>query len=99
VQGRAGHSAEEGLAREPDHHVGVFSKRPEDGDALEARERFAKDEDALRFQLVQAVQLRHLDRVRRRPLRGGNGGLFFAIGPHFSSTLTLTTSRIFFYLL
>jgi hypothetical protein len=55
VHGRAGHSAEEGLARKPDHHVGVFSKRPEDGDALEACERFAKDEDALRVQLVQAV--------------------------------------------
>src|SRR3981189_361649 len=45
VHGRAGHSAEEGLAREPDHHVGVFAKRPEDGNALEARERFAKDEN------------------------------------------------------
>jgi hypothetical protein len=31
-------------------------------------------------------------------LGGGNGGLFFGIGPHFSSTLTFTTSRIFFYL-
>ena len=56
VHGGEGHAAEEGLAREPDHHVGIFSERPQEGDPLEARERFAKDENALRFQLVQAIQ-------------------------------------------
>jgi hypothetical protein len=83
VHHRAGHVAEEGLARKPDHHVGVFSKRPQDGDALEACERFAKDKNALRFQLVQAVRLRRLDRACRRSRAAGNSGLFFAIDTHF----------------
>ena len=38
------------------------------------------------------------DRTGRRPLAGGNSGLFFDVDPHFSSTLTLTIGRIFFYL-
>jgi hypothetical protein len=40
-----------------------------------------------------------LDRACRRCRAGGNSGLFFAIGPHFSSTLTFPASRKFFYLL
>ena len=55
VHDREGHAAEEGLAREPDHHVGVFSERPQQRDVLQPRECLAQNVDALRFELVETV--------------------------------------------
>ena len=51
--------AEEGLAREPDHHVGVLAERPQQGELLHAGEGFAEDEDALGFEFVEAVHVTH----------------------------------------
>ena len=51
--------AEEGLAREPDHHVGVLAERPQQGELLHAGEGFAEDEDALGFEFVEPVHGAH----------------------------------------
>src|SRR5258707_14963577 len=59
MHGRERQMAEEGLARQPDHHVGVLAERPQQGELLHAGERLAEDEDALGFEFVEAVHRAH----------------------------------------
>ena len=55
VQRRKRHPAEEGLARQPDHHVGIFPQRPQQRELLQPRECFAQNVDALRLEFVEMV--------------------------------------------
>jgi hypothetical protein len=55
VQRRKRHAAEEGLARQPDHHVGIFPQRPQQRELLQPRERLAQNVDALRLEFVEMV--------------------------------------------
>src|SRR6516164_8523487 len=67
MQSREWYAAEEGLAGEPDHHVGIFAERPQQGEVPQAREGLAENEDALRFELAEAVHGRPRSSQRRRP--------------------------------
>ena len=72
MQGGKRHAAEEGFARQPDHHIGVFAERPEQGDLLQPGERLAKDVDALRLELIEVIHARRGRRqTRGKFLRGG----------------------------
>jgi hypothetical protein len=51
--------AEKRLARQPDHHVGILSQRPQQRQLLQPRERLAEDVDALRLQRVEVVHRGH----------------------------------------
>ena len=64
VHDRERHAAEESLARQPDHHVGIFAERPEQGEILHAREGFAQNINALRFELIEAIQVLSRCQVR-----------------------------------
>jgi hypothetical protein len=55
MQCRKRHAAEEGLARQPDHHVGIFSQRPQQRELLQPRKRLPQNVDALRLELVEMV--------------------------------------------
>src|SRR6202035_2092092 len=55
VQRRKRHAAEERLARQPDHHVGILAQRPEQRELLQPREGLAENVDALRFERVEVV--------------------------------------------
>ena len=57
VQQREGHMAEEGLARQPQHHGRVFANAPQHGQAVELVERLAQDVDALAFEFIQQHKL------------------------------------------
>src|ERR1700675_4966921 len=48
-------AAEKGLARQPDHHVGILAQRPQQRELLQPRERFPEDVDALGLERVQMV--------------------------------------------
>jgi len=89
---RAGQPAEEGLAREPDHNVGILAERPEQRDPLEPGKRFAKDEDALRFELVEAIHRRHSGTREA----GAMDLAFLASTGMFFSTVRAPLGRIFF---
>ena len=62
MQRRERHAAEERLARQPDHHVGILAERPQQRELLQPREGFAQNVDALRLELVEMVH-----RGRRQP--------------------------------
>ena len=47
--------AEKRLARQPQQHSGIFAHRPEHGEIIEMLIGFAKDIDALVFQLTQVL--------------------------------------------
>jgi hypothetical protein len=64
VQRRKRQAPEEGLAGEPDHHIGILAERPQQGETLEARKTLAEDEDALCFELAEAIHAR-VSRRRR----------------------------------
>ena len=55
MQGRERHAAEEGLARQPDHHVGILAERPQQRELLQPREGLPENVDALRLELVEVV--------------------------------------------
>ena len=65
MQRRERHPAEEGLARQPDHDVGILAQRPQQRQLLQPRERFAQNVDALRLELVEVIH-----RWRRQPAIG-----------------------------
>ena len=74
VQRRERHAAEEGLARQPDHHVGILPQRPQQRELFQPRERLPQNVDALRLELVEVVH-----RGRRQAVVGQNfrhGGCF-----------------------
>ena len=78
VQGREGHAAEEGLARQPDHHVGIFPQRPQQRELFQPCERLAQNVDALRLEFVEMVH-----RGRWQPSIGENlwdGGAIREVG-------------------
>src|SRR5476649_2303434 len=56
---RKRHAAEEGLARQPDHHVGILAERPQQRDVFQPREGLAKNENTLRFEVIKAVHRYH----------------------------------------
>src|SRR3954453_4974305 len=68
MEGRERQTAEEHLARQPDHDVGVLAERPQQVDLLEAAEGFAEDIDALGLELVEMVHAR--GKVRKKFLGG-----------------------------
>lgn len=45
----------ERLARQPDHHVAVLAKRPQQGQGLQLAIGLAQDENALGLELVQII--------------------------------------------
>src|SRR4029078_2486195 len=55
MQGRKRDAAEEGLARQPDHDVGILAQRPQQRELLQTRERFAQNVDALRLEFVEMI--------------------------------------------
>jgi hypothetical protein len=67
VHDRERDAAEERLAGDPDHHVGILAERPQQRDPLHAGEALAEDEDALRFELVQPIQDTHSSSPSDRP--------------------------------
>ena len=69
MHGGERHAAEEGLSRQPDHHVGIFPQRPQQREFFQSRERFAQDVDALRLEFVEMVHRR-----RRQPRFAKNFG-------------------------
>src|ERR1700761_7365480 len=68
VHARERHPAEEGLARQPDHDVGIFAQRPQQRELLQPRKSLAQDVDALRLQRVEMV---HRDAIVKN-LRHGS---------------------------
>ncbi len=58
MQGRERHAAEEGLARQPDHHVGILAERPQQRQLLQPREGLPEDVDALGLERVEMVHAR-----------------------------------------
>ena len=55
MQRRERHPAEERLARQPDHHVGILAERPQQRQLLQPRESFAENVDALGLELVEMI--------------------------------------------
>src|SRR4030095_4361022 len=49
--------AEERLARQPQHDVGILAQRPQHGDRLQAAEGLAQDVDALVFERVEVAHM------------------------------------------
>ena len=86
MQRRERHAAEEGLARQPDHDVGVLAERPQQRELLQPRKSLAENVDALRLQRVEMVHrdaavqnlavknLRHGRCLDERSARCGLGG-------------------------
>ena len=78
MHGGERHAAEEGLARQPDHHVGILPQRPQQRELLQPRERLPENVDALRLELVEMVH-----RGWRQPSVGKNlwdGGAIREVG-------------------
>ena len=67
MHGRKRHAAEESLAREPDHHIGIFSQRPQQSELLQPCKGLAENVNALRLQLVEMIH-------RRRGAEGARHG-------------------------
>src|SRR3954447_6106471 len=58
MEGRERQTAEERLARQPDHDVGVLAERPQQGDLLQTGKSLAEDVDARGLELVEMVHAR-----------------------------------------
>ncbi len=69
VQRRKRHPPEKRLAGEPDHDVGIFAERPQQGETLETGEALPKDEDALGFELAETIH-----RAVHRTIHGAHSG-------------------------
>ena len=69
MQRRKRHAAEEGLARQPDHHVGILAERPQQRELLQPREGFAENVDALGFERVEVIHRWALEAPIGRNLR------------------------------
>ena len=65
MQRRERDATEEGLARQPDHDVGILAERPQQRQLLQPREGFPENVDALRLERVEVVH----GRGRQTPLR------------------------------
>jgi hypothetical protein len=62
----------------------------------EPGKRFAQDEHALRFELVEAIHLPCFARRRGRAMCRGNSRLFFGFDPHSFFRHDVQSRRIFF---
>src|SRR3982074_2344640 len=55
VQCRERHASEEGLARQPDHDIGILAQRPQQRELLQPREGLSENVDALGLEPVQMI--------------------------------------------
>src|SRR5262249_42608946 len=94
------HAAEERFACEPDHHIGVFTERPQQRHIAQTRIGLAQNEDTLRFKLIEPIHHGHpAPTSRRASSRPTRAHSFFAFPGICCSKRAIADSRIFFYLI